>query len=169
MAGHHKWSNVKRLIGALDAKRGKLLSKFAGEISVAARTGGGSPDAHPCLRRKALGGNVAFQFYHYQFVNARTVATDTQVMETAFSASADDISADREHRCSALADALPAAGFEPNAVQRTYIPENHVTINEDPIAAQFLRLSDALEANDDFQHTHTTAAPAANILLRIDG
>jgi len=169
MAGHHKWSNVKRLIGALDAKRGKLFSQLAKEISLAARTGGGSPDAHPRLHGKASGGNVAFQFYRGHLINPQTATTDARVMETAFPAGADNVSAAQEHHRSAFAHALPAAGLEPDTKQRTYIPENHVSINEDPIAARFLRESDALEANDDFQHAHTTAAPTADILSRIDG
>jgi YebC/PmpR family DNA-binding regulatory protein len=40
MAGHNKWSKVKHIKGAADAKRSKLFSKLAKEISVAARDGG---------------------------------------------------------------------------------------------------------------------------------
>jgi YebC/PmpR family DNA-binding regulatory protein len=50
MAGHSKWSKVKRFKGALDAKRGRLFSKLSKEISVAARLGGGNPSANPRLR-----------------------------------------------------------------------------------------------------------------------
>jgi YebC/PmpR family DNA-binding regulatory protein len=50
MAGHSKWAKVKRLKGALDAKRGKIFSKLAREITVAAKFGGGDPDMNPRLR-----------------------------------------------------------------------------------------------------------------------
>lgn len=50
MAGHNKWSKVKRIKGAIDAKRGKLFSRLSKEIMVAARTGGGNPDFNPRLR-----------------------------------------------------------------------------------------------------------------------
>ena len=50
MAGHSKWSKVKRLKGALDAKRGKLFSRLSKEIVVAARLGGGIPSSNPRLR-----------------------------------------------------------------------------------------------------------------------
>lgn len=50
MAGHSKWSKVKRFKGALDAKRGNLFSKLSKEIMVAARLGGGNPDANFRLR-----------------------------------------------------------------------------------------------------------------------
>ena len=50
MAGHSKWSKVKRIKGALDAKRGLLFSKLSKEISVAAKIGGGNPAVNPRLR-----------------------------------------------------------------------------------------------------------------------
>jgi YebC/PmpR family DNA-binding regulatory protein len=50
MAGHSKWSKVKRIKGALDVKRGQLFSKLSKEISVAARSGGGDPAMNPRLR-----------------------------------------------------------------------------------------------------------------------
>lgn len=50
MAGHNKWSKVKRLKGALDAKCGRLFSRLSKEIAVAARLGGGKPAFNPRLR-----------------------------------------------------------------------------------------------------------------------
>ena len=50
MAGHSKWSKVKRIKGALDAKRGQLFSRLSKEISIAARHGGGDPAMNPRLR-----------------------------------------------------------------------------------------------------------------------
>ncbi len=40
MAGHSKWSKVKRFKGALDVKRGVIFSKLSKEISIAAKIGG---------------------------------------------------------------------------------------------------------------------------------
>lgn len=54
MSGHSKWSTIKRKKGALDAKRGKIFSKLAKEISVAARLGGGDPEMNPRLRTVLL-------------------------------------------------------------------------------------------------------------------
>lgn len=54
MAGHSKWSTIKRKKGATDAKRGKLFSKLAKEITVAAREGGGDPTTNPRLRTVLL-------------------------------------------------------------------------------------------------------------------
>src|SRR5438876_954392 len=50
MAGHSKWSKVKRFKGAIDARRGKVFSKLSKEITIAAKTGGGDPDSNPRLR-----------------------------------------------------------------------------------------------------------------------
>jgi YebC/PmpR family DNA-binding regulatory protein len=50
MAGHSKWSKVKRFKGAIDAKRGQIFSKLSKEITIAAKTGGGDPGANPRLR-----------------------------------------------------------------------------------------------------------------------
>jgi len=49
MSGHSKWSSIKHKKGAADAKRGKLFSKLARAIIVAARDGGGDPDHNPTL------------------------------------------------------------------------------------------------------------------------
>ena len=50
MSGHSKWSTIKRAKGVTDAKRSAVFTKVAREISVAARTGGGDPDANYRLR-----------------------------------------------------------------------------------------------------------------------
>ncbi|MCK9254256.1 MAG: YebC/PmpR family DNA-binding transcriptional regulator [Bacteroidales bacterium] len=51
MAGHSKWSTIKRKKGALDAKRSKMFSKFSKEITIAVKEGGGhDPDYNSRLR-----------------------------------------------------------------------------------------------------------------------
>jgi YebC/PmpR family DNA-binding regulatory protein len=50
MSGHSKWATIKHKKGALDARRGKMFTKLIKEITVAARIGGGDPDANPRLR-----------------------------------------------------------------------------------------------------------------------
>lgn len=61
MSGHSKWHTIKHKKGALDAKRGKLFTKIIREMTIAARIGGGDPDANPRLRTavdKAKGSNM---------------------------------------------------------------------------------------------------------------
>lgn len=49
MSGHSKWHSIKHKKGALDAKRGKIFTKHAKLISIAARNGG-DPKMNPTLR-----------------------------------------------------------------------------------------------------------------------
>jgi YebC/PmpR family DNA-binding regulatory protein len=61
MSGHSKWSTIKRKKGVADAKRGKIFTQLIREISMAAKLGGGDPDANPRLRfaiDKARGQNM---------------------------------------------------------------------------------------------------------------
>jgi YebC/PmpR family DNA-binding regulatory protein len=61
MAGHSKWANIKHRKAAQDKKRGKVWTKLIREVTVAAREGGGDPDANPRLRLamdKAFGANM---------------------------------------------------------------------------------------------------------------
>lgn len=49
MAGHSKWSNIKRKKGKEDAKRAQVFTKIAREIMVATKEGGGDPEFNPPL------------------------------------------------------------------------------------------------------------------------
>lgn len=50
MAGHNKWSKVKHIKAAVDAKRGKAFSKLSKELTLAAKHGGSNPDTNARLR-----------------------------------------------------------------------------------------------------------------------
>ncbi len=50
MSGHSKWSTIKHKKAKEDAKRGKAFTKLIKEITIAARLGGGDPNANPRLR-----------------------------------------------------------------------------------------------------------------------
>jgi len=69
MAGHSKWSKVKRFKGAIDTKRAALFSKFAREITIAAKTGGGDPAGNARLRSA--------------IVSARAQSTPNDIIERA--------------------------------------------------------------------------------------
>ena len=51
MAGHSKWSTIKRKKGALDQKRGKIFSTISKEITISSRIGGKDIDSNPRLRQ----------------------------------------------------------------------------------------------------------------------
>ncbi len=59
MSGHSKWATIKRKKAATDAKRGAVFTRIIKEITVAARLGGGDPDANPRLRMAISQGKSA--------------------------------------------------------------------------------------------------------------
>ena len=54
MAGHNKWSKVKHIKAVVDAKRGKIFSKFSKELTLAAKAGGSNPELNARLRSAIL-------------------------------------------------------------------------------------------------------------------
>jgi YebC/PmpR family DNA-binding regulatory protein len=50
MSGHSKWANIKHKKAAKDAKKGKVFTRIAKEITIGAREGGADPDMNPRLR-----------------------------------------------------------------------------------------------------------------------
>lgn len=50
MSGHSKWATTKRKKAVIDAKRGKIFTKLAKLITIAARDGGGDQNSNPGLR-----------------------------------------------------------------------------------------------------------------------
>ena len=50
MAGHSHWARIKRAKSATDARRGRMWSKLARAVIVAARSGGGDPETNLTLR-----------------------------------------------------------------------------------------------------------------------
>jgi YebC/PmpR family DNA-binding regulatory protein len=54
VAGHNKWSKVKRLKAVTDARKGKVFSRLSREITLAAKTGGGDPEGNARLRTLVL-------------------------------------------------------------------------------------------------------------------
>ena len=54
MAGHNKWSKVKRLKAVTDSRRGKVFSRLSRDITLAAKAGGGDPEGNARLRTLVL-------------------------------------------------------------------------------------------------------------------
>ncbi|MDR3229312.1 MAG: YebC/PmpR family DNA-binding transcriptional regulator [Puniceicoccales bacterium] len=59
MSGHSKWATTKRHKAAIDAKRGKIFSVIAKDITLAARSGGGDPASNTKLRTLLLKARAA--------------------------------------------------------------------------------------------------------------
>ena len=190
MAGHSKWSKVKHIKAVVDVRRGKLFSKFAKEITVAARLGGGDPDGNPRLRSDvrlifsknhgnlASSGSVAYLFQRKgQISIPRESIGDDRLLELALEAGADDASADDEHhvvvtspdRLYAVGEALKTAGVTADSQKLTYIPDTTVLITDEGAARQVIRRCDALEENDDVQHLHANFDVSEELLTKIHG
>ncbi len=54
MSGHSKWAQIRRQKGVNDARRGQMFTKVGREIAIAARQGGGDPNANSRLRLAIL-------------------------------------------------------------------------------------------------------------------
>ena len=59
MSGHNKWSSIMHKKGAADAKRGKIFSRVAKEIIMAAKEGGGDPELNARLRSAVAAAKAA--------------------------------------------------------------------------------------------------------------
>ncbi|MDB6094300.1 MAG: hypothetical protein JWM32_1862 [Verrucomicrobia bacterium] len=54
MAGHNKWSKVKRAKAVTDSRKGKVFSRLSRDITLSAKSGGGDPDGNARLRTLLL-------------------------------------------------------------------------------------------------------------------
>ncbi len=59
MSGHSKWATIKRKKGKADQERGRIFTRLIKEITVAARHGGGNPEANPRLRTAVAAAKAA--------------------------------------------------------------------------------------------------------------
>ncbi|MCG3203465.1 MAG: putative transcriptional regulatory protein [Elusimicrobia bacterium] len=50
MSGHSRWAGIKHKKAIIDSKRGKVFTRIAREITIAAKQGGGKPESNPRLR-----------------------------------------------------------------------------------------------------------------------
>jgi YebC/PmpR family DNA-binding regulatory protein len=234
MAGHSKWSKVKRFKGALDTKRGQLFSKLSKEIMVAARMGGGL-DLNPRLRSAVLAaraqnmpndtieraikkgtgeigggmveelvyegygpggvallveaatdnknrtaadlrsifsknhgnlgasGAVAYLFKRIgQLTVPKPSVEEDRLLEIALDAGAEDMSSDDEFyvittspdHLYTVGEAIRQKTLAIDSQKLTFVPETTVTIHEQALAEQVIRLCETLEENDDVQSVH---------------
>ncbi|MFQ3577928.1 MAG: YebC/PmpR family DNA-binding transcriptional regulator [Verrucomicrobiia bacterium] len=245
MAGHNKWSKIKRTKSVLDAKRGKIFSKLSKEITVATKLGGPDPNSNTRLRsailaakaenmpgdnveraiKKGTGelqgeaieeivyegyapGGVAvmieaatdnrnraaadlraiFSKHHgslattgsvsYMFHRKGRIAvsldriSEDALLEMLLDAEVDELMIEEEHHViltppAALyqvAEILKAQSIEPDSVALIYHPETHVSVTDAQVAAQILRLLEALEDDDDVQNVYSNVDLSDDLL-----
>ena len=248
MAGHSKWSKVKRFKGALDAKRGKIFSRFSKEIMVAARMGGGDLNLNPRLRTAVLAaraqnmpndtidraikkgtgeiaggiveellyegygpagvaiildaatdnknrtaadirsifsknhgnlvasGAVSYLFRRKgQIAVARRGVEEDNLMEIALEAGAEDLVTDEDlyiittphDHLYQVGEAVKNAGIHIESQKLTFLPTTTVTLANEELASQVLRLCDALEENDDVQNVYSNFDISDELLAKL--
>ncbi len=248
MAGHSKWSKVKRFKGALDAKRGKIFSRFSKEIMVAARMGGGDLNLNPRLRTAVLAaraqnmpndtidraikkgtgeiaggiveelmyegyasggvaiileaatdnknrtaadirsifsknhgnlaasGAVSYLFRRKgQITVAKAGVEEDKLMEVALEAGAEDLVTDEDlyivtmphDHLYQVGEAMKNAGVHFESQKLTFLPTTTVTLSNEGLASQVLRLCDALEENDDVQNVYSNFDISDELLAQL--
>jgi YebC/PmpR family DNA-binding regulatory protein len=249
MAGHSKWSKVKRFKGAIDAKRGKIFSKLSKEISIAAKSGGGDPNGNPRLRSAILAaraasmpgdnieraikrgtgegteaqhfdeiiyegyapagvaviveaatdnknrtaaeirsiftknhgnlastGSVSYMFHRKgQIVVPRSSMAEDKIFELALEAGAEELTNEEEayvittapDQLYAVAEALKNASVTIESQKFTFIPDTIITVGDETVAHQVLRLCDALEDDDDVQNVYSNLEIADEVLAKL--
>ncbi|MBV9008604.1 MAG: YebC/PmpR family DNA-binding transcriptional regulator [Verrucomicrobia bacterium] len=249
MAGHSKWSKVKRFKGAIDAKRGKIFSKLSKEITIAAKSGGGDSGGNPRLRSAVLAaraasmpndnieraikrgtgegndaahfeeivyegyapggvalivetatdnknrtaaevrsiftknhgnlassGSVSYMFHRKgQIIVPRDGAEEDRVLELVLEAGAEELTTEEDayvvltapDQLYAVAEALRNAGVTTESQKFTFIPDTTITLGDDALAQQVLRLCDALEDDDDVQNVYSNLEIPEQVLAKL--
>ena len=171
MAGHSKWSQIKRAKGANDAARGRIFTKFGKEIFVAVKLGGDNPDTNSRLRNiiaKAKSAGMPSDNIARSIKNASNSSDKTQydsityegygpagvaVMVVALTDNKNRTAAAVRHAFDKYGGSLGVSGSVSYIfvdIDGEYLPEFTVQIPDDR-AAQFEKLLDALEDEDDVQ------------------
>ena len=250
MAGHSHWANISRKKSLIDNKRGKVWSKLAKGIILAAKLGGGDPAANLRLRyaidaakavsmpkdniQRAIrtgtgelaGGNLEEMLYEgygaggvavlceiltdnrnrtapeirkiFEMCDGKLGATgcvgwmferkglcivpadkvaEDRLMEIALEAGADDVKRDGERfevTCDpqalvAVADALAAAGIEPESKELTRVPTATVNLDDPETARKVLTLMERLDNHDDVQSVSSNFNIPDEAMVQIAG
>src|SRR6266404_5434579 len=249
MAGHSKWSKVKHFKGAIDTKRAAIFSKFAREITIAAKTGGGDPAGNPRLRsaivsaraqstpndiieraiKRGTGegaeaqhfdeiiyegyapggvavivetatdnknrtaaeirsiftknhgnlgssGSVSYMFHRKgQIAVPRSSMGEERIFELALEAGAEELTNQEDgyvmttapDQLYAVAEALRKAGVTTESQKFTFIPDTTITVADESVAQQILRLCDALEDDDDVQNVYSNLEIPDELLAKL--
>src|SRR5262245_44563128 len=84
-AGHSKWAGIKHKKAIVDARRGKLFTKLARAITVAAKEGGGDVEGNPALAlavQKAKDASMPKDNIERAIAKGTGEGTDAEALET---------------------------------------------------------------------------------------
>jgi YebC/PmpR family DNA-binding regulatory protein len=163
MSGHSKWSTIKRKKSAEDAKRGKIFTRLAREIAVAAKEGGGDPDTNVRLRLavdRAKAANMPKDNIERAIARATGQGDDVAIEEVLYEGYApygvalliNVVTDNRNRSLSEIKHVLnraDAAMAEPNAVAWQFERKGYITVPGDCCDYEELFLLAAEAGADD--------------------
>jgi YebC/PmpR family DNA-binding regulatory protein len=109
---------------------------------------------------------VSFMFNRCgHFLISREKGSEDELIEIALDAGAEDFKSHPEYfeiitpidAYEGVAQALEAKQIQPDSSELAFLPENTVPVTDASIAAQFIRLVDALDDSEDVQNVHSNA------------
>jgi len=191
MSGHSKWATIKHKKGALDAKRGKIFTRLIKEIGIAAKNGGGDPDANPRLRTAILAAKAenmpadnikrAIQRGTGELPGAVYEEFSLEGYGPGGVAILLDINTDNRNRTvSEIRHAFGKNGgnmaeagavswmFQPSSSSVAMVPQNYIKL-EGQAASTMIRLLEALEDSDDVQNVHANFDIDQKLLEEVAG
>jgi YebC/PmpR family DNA-binding regulatory protein len=121
-------------------------------------------------------GAVSYMFHRKGRITVplATIAEE-RLLEVVIEAGGEELTREDDHhvvstapdQLYAVAEALKNAGVQADSQKLTFVPETHVSVAEPAVAAQVVRLIDALEDSDDVQHVHTNFSPTEEALAQL--
>ena len=121
-------------------------------------------------------GAVSYMFHRKGriAVPAASIAEE-RLLELVIETGGDELTQEEDHhvvttapdQLYAVAEALRTAGVNADSQKLTFVPESQVAVSDATVAAQVVRLIEALEDSDDVQHVHTNFAPTEDALAQL--
>jgi len=124
----------------------------------------------------AAPGAVSYMFHRKGRVTVpATTIQEERLFDLVIEAGGNELTQEDEHyvittapdKLYAVAEVLRSAGVQADSQKLTFVPETQVTVAEAEVAAQVVRLIEALEDSDDVQHVHTNFAPTEEALAQL--
>ena len=124
----------------------------------------------------AASGAVSYLFKRKgQMTVLESSVSEDRLLELVLDAGVEDLATDEDlyvittphDRLYVVAEALKQAGIPSESQKLTFIPETTITITDEELAAQVLRLCDALEDNDDVQNVSSNFDISDDLLTKL--
>lgn len=124
----------------------------------------------------AASGSVLYMFHRKgQLTVPRSLIDEDRILELTLDAGAEELTTEDTHyvvltppdKLYAVAEALKNGGIATDTQKHTYLPDSTVAVADEVVAAQVLRLHEALDANDDTLNVYSNFDISEDILARL--